>query len=31
VSFQLRAKDVGFDSYVDTSIVVGHEKGVVLK
>ena len=31
VSFQLRAKDVGFDSYVDTSIVVGHEKGVILK
>ena len=31
VSFQLRAKDVGFDSYVDTSIVVGHEKEVVLK
>ncbi len=31
VSFQLRDKDVGFDSYVDTSIVVGHEKEVVLK
>ena len=31
VSFQLRAKDVGFDSYVDTSIIVGHEKEVVLK
>ena len=31
VSFQLRAKDVGFDSYVDTSIIVGHEKGIVLK
>jgi len=31
VSFQLRAKDVGFESYVDTSIIVGHEKGVVLK
>ena len=31
VSFQLRAKDVGFDSYVDTSIIVGHEKGVILK
>ena len=30
LSFQLRAKDVGFDSYVDTSIIVGHEKGVVL-
>ena len=30
ISFQLRAKDVGFDSYVDTSIIVGHEKGVVL-
>ena len=31
VSFQIRAKDVGFDSHVDTSIVVGHEKEVVLK
>ena len=31
VSFQIRAKDVGFESYVDTSIVVGHEKGVILK
>ena len=31
VSFQLRAKDVGFDSYVDTGIIVGHEKEVVLK
>ena len=31
VSFQIRAKDVGFDSYVDTSIIVGHEKEVVLK
>ena len=31
VSFQLRAKDVGFDSHVDTSIIVGHEKEVVLK
>ena len=31
ISFQIRAKDVGFDSYVDTSIIVGHEKGVVLK
>ena len=31
VSFQLRAKDIGFDSYVDTSIIVGHEKEVVLK
>ena len=31
VAFQMRAKDVGFPSYVDTSIVVGHEKGVVLK
>ena len=31
VSFQLRAKDVGFDSNVDTSIIVGHEKEVVLK
>ena len=31
VSFQVRAKDVGFESYVDTSIIVGHEKGVVLK
>ena len=31
VSFQLRAKEVGFDSHVDTSIIVGHEKGVVLK
>jgi hypothetical protein len=30
ISFQLRAKDAGFDSYVDTSIVVGHEKEVVL-
>ena len=31
LSFQLRAKDAGFDSYVDTSIIVGHEKEVVLK
>ena len=31
VSFQIRAKDAGFDSWVDTSIIVGHEKGVVLK
>ena len=31
VSFQIRAKDVGFESYVDTSIIVGHEKEVVLK
>ena len=30
ISFQIRAKDVGFDSYVDTSIIVGHEKEVVL-
>jgi len=30
LSFQLRAKDAGFDSYVDTSIIVGHEKEVVL-
>jgi hypothetical protein len=31
VSFQLRADVYGFDSWVDTSIIVGHEKGVVLK
>ena len=31
ISFQIRAKNVGFDSYVDTSIIVGHEKGIVLK
>ena len=31
VAFQVRAKDAGFESYVDTSIVVGHEKEVVLK
>jgi hypothetical protein len=31
VAFQMRAKDVGFNSYVDTSIVLGHEKDVVLK
>ena len=31
ISFQIRAKDVGFDSYVDTSIIVGHEKGILLK
>ena len=31
VAFQMRAKDVGFSSYVDTSVIVGHEKGVVLK
>ncbi len=31
VAFQVRAKDAGFDSYVDTSIIVGHEKEVVLK
>jgi len=31
VAFQMRARDVGFKSYVDSSIVVGHEKGVVLK
>ena len=30
ISFQLRAKDAGIDSYVDTSIIVGHEKSVVL-
>ena len=30
ISFQIRAKDVGFDSWVDTSIIVGHEKEVVL-
>ena len=30
LSFQLRAKDAGYDSYVDTSIIVGHEKEVVL-
>jgi|TARA_R110000824_G_scaffold397623_1_gene600704 hypothetical protein len=30
ISFQLRAKGVGFDTYVDTNIIVGHEKGVVL-
>jgi len=31
VSFQLRARDSGFESYVDTSVIVGHEKEVVLK
>ena len=31
VAFQIRARDSGFESYVDTSIVVGHEKGVILK
>ena len=31
VSFQLRAKESGFESYVDTSIIVGHEKGILLK
>ena len=31
VAFQMRARDSGFESYVDTSIVVGHEKGVILK
>ena len=31
VAFQMRAKDSGFNSYVDTSIIVGHEKEVVLK
>ena len=30
-SFQIRAKEAGFDSWADTSIIVGHEKGVVLK
>ena len=30
-AFQMRAKDSGFNSYVDTSIIVGHEKEVVLK
>ena len=30
LSFQLRAKDADIDSYVDTSIIVGHEKEVVL-
>jgi len=30
ISFQLRAKDAGFDSYVDTSVIVGHEKSIVL-
>ena len=31
VAFQMRAKDAGFPSYVDTNIIVGHEKGVILK
>jgi hypothetical protein len=31
LAFQIRAKDAGFDSYVDTTVIVGHEKGVVLK
>ena len=31
VAFQMRAKEAGFDSYVDSSIVVGHEKTVLLK
>ena len=31
VAFQIRARDSGFESYVDTSIIVGHEKGIVLK
>ena len=30
-AFQIRAKDAGFDSYVDTTVIVGHEKGVILK
>jgi len=30
-SFQIRAKDAGFDSWVDSSIIVGHEKSIVLK
>jgi GT2 family glycosyltransferase len=30
ISFQIRAKEAGFDSFVDTSIIVGHEKNVVL-
>ena len=30
-SFQIRAKEAGFDSWADTSIIVGHEKEVVLK
>ena len=29
-SFQIRAREAGFDSFVDTSIIVGHEKNVVL-
>ena len=31
VAFQMRTKDSGFSSYVDTSITVGHEKDVILK
>ncbi len=31
VAFQMRAKEAGFDSYVDSSIIVGHEKKVLLK
>jgi GT2 family glycosyltransferase len=31
ISFQIRARDAGFESYVDTNIIVGHEKEVVLR
>ena len=30
-SFQIRAKVAGFDSWVDSSVIVGHEKSIVLK
>jgi len=31
ISFQTKARELGYKSYVDPSIIVGHEKGVILK
>lgn len=30
ISFQTRAKGLGYKSYIDPSILVGHEKGIIL-
>jgi len=31
ISFQIKARELGYKSYVDPSIIVGHEKKVILK
>jgi len=31
ISFQIKARELGYKSYVDPNIIVGHEKGVILK